>query len=66
MASIGNNQAIVQVEAVESAKVAIGGLFGWLLWLSAYATKQVNTRSRILVLFDVAKARIWGRDLSQF
>lgn len=44
----------------------VGGRIAYLLWGSVYAVKQVDTRSRVLVVFDQLKAKIWGRDVSQF
>jgi NADH:ubiquinone reductase (non-electrogenic) len=38
----------------------------YALWRSVYAVKQVDARSRVLVLIDYLKTRIWGRDISQF
>jgi NADH:ubiquinone reductase (non-electrogenic) len=46
-----------------------GGLRGWVAWLmwrSVYLTKLVSLRNKVLVLFDWLKARLFGRDLSQF
>ena len=36
------------------------------LWLSTYLVKQVSTRTRVLVLVDVLKTRVFGRDTSLF
>ena len=36
------------------------------LWLSTYLVKQVSTRTRVLVLLDVLKTRVFGRDTSLF
>lgn len=65
-AYIGGGKAVVQVDTSKTSNVTVGGTIAYLLWFSVYAVKQVDTRSRVLVLFDRLKASIWGRDISQF
>jgi NADH:ubiquinone reductase (non-electrogenic) len=48
------------------APVKVSGRLAFLLWRSVYAVKQVSTRTRVLVLFDWLKTRVFGRDLSLF
>jgi NADH:ubiquinone reductase (non-electrogenic) len=54
-----------QVEAFDTSLDVYGSL-AFLLWRSVYITKQVSFRNRVLILFDWMKARVFGRDLSQF
>jgi NADH:ubiquinone reductase (non-electrogenic) len=54
-----------QVEAFDTSLNVYGSL-AFLLWRSVYITKQVSFRNRVLILFDWMKARVFGRDLSQF
>lgn len=59
LAYIGNRKALAETPG--------GGLRGWVAWLmwrSVYLTKLVSVRNKVLVLFDWAKSRIFGRDLS--
>jgi NADH dehydrogenase FAD-containing subunit len=42
------------------------GLGTWVLWRSAYLTKLVSTKNKILVLFDWLKKVFFGRDISRF
>lgn len=65
MASIGNDKAVVEVEAFDKS-VSFWGNPAFLLWKSVYITKQVSFRNRVLILFDWLKTRAFGRDLSQF
>jgi len=65
MTYIGEEKSMIQFEAGEQ-KIKLSGALTYLLWQSVYATKQVSFRSRVLVLFDWLKTRVFGRDLSQF
>lgn len=51
---------------VLDSRFDVAGAFAFLLWRSVYITKQVSTRNRVLILFDWLKAKVFGRDLSQF
>lgn len=67
MTYIGDEKALVQFGSNgEAPRVALSGFVSYLLWLSTYAVKQVDTRNRVLVLFDWFKTKVFGRDLSQF
>jgi NADH:ubiquinone reductase (non-electrogenic) len=46
--------------------VKVSGGLAYALWLSTYLVKQVSTRTRVLVLFDQVKTRVFGRDISRF
>ena len=61
----GNEKALVSAEVLDS-RFDVAGAFAFLLWRSVYITKQVSTRNRVLILFDWLKAKVFGRDLSQF
>ena len=65
MAYVGGNAAVVESD-VADLDVQLSGSFAFLLWRSVYITKQVSLRNRVLILFDWLKARVFGRDLSQF
>lgn len=65
MAYVGSDSALTQVEAFDSS-LNLYGSFAFLLWRSVYITKQVSFRNRVLILFDWLKAKVFGRDLSQF
>ena len=65
LASIGDDKAVAQIEAFDS-KVPVWGNPAFWLWKSVYITKQVSMRNRVLILFDWMKARVFGRDLSQY
>lgn len=65
LAYVGNDKALTQVEAFDSS-IKLYGDFAYLLWRSVYITKQVSFRNRVLILFDWLKAKVFGRDLSQF
>lgn len=54
-----------QIETFDTSLDVYGSL-AFLLWRSVYITKQVSFRNRVLILFDWMKARVFGRDLSQF
>lgn len=47
MAYLGNDQAVVQVEATKSKNLTVGGRVAYALWRSVYAVKQVDVRNRV-------------------
>jgi NADH:ubiquinone reductase (non-electrogenic) len=65
LAYVGDNDALTQLDA-GALQLRLSGRFAALLWRSVYVTKQVSLRNRVLILFDWAKTRVFGRDLSQF
>lgn len=65
MAYVGNEKALVSAEVLDT-NINIAGSLAFLLWRSVYITKQVSFRNRVLILFDWVKAKVFGRDLSQF
>ncbi len=42
----------------------LAGDAGFILWRSVYVVKQVSSRTRLLVLFDYVKTKLFGRDVS--
>jgi NADH:ubiquinone reductase (non-electrogenic) len=61
LAYIGGNRALADLEAYKGA-----GWTTWLFWRSAYLSRIVSFRNKVLVLFDWMKTQIFGRDISQF
>lgn len=61
LAYVGGNRALADLSKVKGR-----GFATFLFWRSAYLTKLVSMRNRILVLFDWVKAEIFGRDISRF
>jgi len=51
---------------VDDQAIKSSGAVGFLLWRSVYLSKQVSTRNRVLILFDWAKTRFFGRDITRF
>jgi NADH:ubiquinone reductase (non-electrogenic) len=61
LAYIGAHQALADLPGVQwSGRVA------WLFWRSVYLTKLVSLANKVKVLFDWAKAAVFGRDTSRF
>jgi NADH:ubiquinone reductase (non-electrogenic) len=61
LAYIGGHQALADLPQVKwSGRVA------WLFWRSVYLTKLVSLANKVKVLFDWAKAAVFGRDTSRF
>ncbi|HJT24216.1 MAG TPA: FAD-dependent oxidoreductase [bacterium] len=61
LAYIGDDSAIADM-AVLKAK----GRTTYLFWRSAYLTRLVSWKNKILVVFDWFKAFLFGRDISRF
>ena len=61
LAYIGGGEALADLP-----KVKWSGRAAWIFWRSVYLTKLVSPANKIKVLFDWAKARLFGRDLSRF
>ena len=61
LAYVGKRRALADTKYVK------GHGFGtWLLWRSAYVTKLVSSKNKVLVLFDWFKTALFGRDISRF
>ena len=63
LAYIGEGDALAEIP---SAGVKAHGLLTVLFWRSAYLTRLVSLKNKVLVLFDWTKALLFGRDLSKF
>lgn len=61
LAYIGGNRALADLTSVKGH-----GIAAWLFWRSAYLTRLVSLRNKILVLFDWCKTFFFGRDISRF
>jgi NADH:ubiquinone reductase (non-electrogenic) len=61
LAYVGSNKALADLAAVKGK-----GFSTWLFWRSAYITKLVSLKNKMLVLFDWFKTFIFGRDISRF
>lgn len=63
LAYIGDNEALADIP---KAGLHWRGAFTFLFWRSAYLTRLVSFKNKILVLFDWIKTRLFGRDMSKF
>ncbi len=61
LAYVGGRQALV-----DTPKVKGKGRSAWLFWRSAYLTRIVSWKNKVLVLFDWMKTAVFGRDISRF
>ena len=61
LAYVGSNRALADLAAVKGR-----GLTTWIFWRSAYLTKLVSFKNKILVVFDWFKTILFGRDISRF
>ncbi len=61
LAYIGDRRALADLPNVKGR-----GFATFLFWRSAYLTRLVSMKNKILVLFDWMKASIFGRDISSF
>ena len=61
MSYIGGYESIVDLNRVQEK-----GFFAFLLWRSAYLTKLLSIRNKILVPMYWLKTIIFGRDISNF
>ncbi len=61
LAYIGSNKALADLATIKGH-----GYYAFLFWRSAYLTRLVGMKNKILVLFDCLKARLFGRDISRF
>lgn len=61
LAYIGGGEALADLPQVKWS-----GRGAWVFWRSVYLTKLVSPANKIKVLFDWAKAKLFGRDLSRF
>ncbi len=61
LAYIGSNRALADLPQVKGR-----GFSTWIFWRSAYLTKLVSWKNKILVVFDWIKTFLFGRDSSRF
>jgi NADH:ubiquinone reductase (non-electrogenic) len=61
LAYIGGNKALADLPQYKGT-----GFSAFLFWRSAYLTKLVSFKNKILVLFDWVKTFLFGRDVSNF
>ena len=66
LAYTGKSSALAQVKAApaENAKVKLRGNIGFAVWRSVYMAKSPSMRNRMLLAFDWAKAKLFGRDIT--
>ena len=61
LAYIGSERALADLASVKGK-----GFSTWLFWRSAYLTRLVSIKNKVLVLFDWFKTFVFGRDISRF
>ncbi|MBI1807759.1 MAG: FAD-dependent oxidoreductase [Ignavibacteria bacterium] len=61
LAYIGGGKALADLNNLKGR-----GYFAFIFWRSVYLTKLVSPKTKMLVLFDWIKTRIFGRDISRF
>ena len=61
LAYIGESRALADLKNVKSR-----GFGTWLFWRSAYLTKLVSFKNKVLVLNDWLRTLVFGRDISRF
>ncbi len=61
LAYVGSNRALADLSSIKGR-----GLATWIFWRSAYLTKLVSLKNKVLVIFDWTKAIVFGRDISRF
>lgn len=61
LAYIGGNRALADLKNFKGR-----GWSTWLFWRSAYLSRIVSVKNKVLVLFDWIKTLVFGRDISQF
>ena len=63
LAYVGGSKALADIPR---ADLHWRGETTYFFWRSAYLTRLVSLKNKVLVLFDWIKARLFGRDLSKF
>jgi NADH:ubiquinone reductase (non-electrogenic) len=61
LAYIGNNKALADTPQIKGS-----GFLTFIFWRSAYLTKLVSFKNKLLVIFDWIKTFLFGRDVSNF
>lgn len=63
LAYVGDSRALADIPRVH---VQWRGALTYLFWRSAYLTRLVSLKNKVLVLFDWIKTALFGRDMSKF
>ena len=63
LAYVGDGKALAENP---KANLRLRGALTYLAWRSAYLTRLVSLKNKVLVLFDWIKTRVFGRDMSKF
>ncbi|KAI0316377.1 FAD/NAD(P)-binding domain-containing protein [Amylostereum chailletii] len=66
LAYLGSMTAIYDRSKAGSGLKHSSGLFAWLLWRSAYVTRTVSLRNKLLIPVYWTLTLIFGRDLTRF
>jgi NADH:ubiquinone reductase (non-electrogenic) len=61
LAYIGDNKALADTPQIKGS-----GFLTFIFWRSAYLTKLVSFKNKLLVIFDWIKTFLFGRDVSNF
>ena len=61
LAYVGSNRALADLSSIKGK-----GFSTWLFWRSAYLTRLVSVKNKVLVIFDWFKTFVFGRDISRF
>ena len=61
LAYVGSNRALADLANFKGR-----GWVTWLFWRSAYLSKIVSLKNKFSVFTDWIKAKLFGRDISQF
>ncbi|GAM27477.1 hypothetical protein SAMD00019534_106530 [Acytostelium subglobosum LB1] len=67
LAYVGDHNAVFELKSADgkSSSTTSEGLATFILWRSAYLSKCLSIRNRVLVAFDWVKASVFGRDVSR-
>lgn len=63
LAYVGDNKALAEIP---KARLRWRGILTYFFWRSAYLTRLVTFKNKVLVFLDWLKTWIFGRDLSKF
>lgn len=63
LAYVGDSKALAEIP---KAKLRWRGILTYFFWRSAYFTRLVTVKNKVLVLFDWITTWLFGRDLSKF
>ncbi|DBB14410.1 hypothetical protein WJX82_007842 [Trebouxia sp. C0006] len=66
MASIGGNDALIQLGEQGKSHISMKGLKSYIAWRSAYLTRLGNAQNRFYVIVNWLTTRIFGRDMSRW